>query len=154
MKKQIALIIGLALCAGVTHAAGIVDKIGFDAVAIARSDDMSKYHGSLGVRLGYDLTERIGIVIEADGSDTHGALIESTFAGLKFGLPVKFLGPVKPYLIGGGGLKFPGIVEYAAGGGGLEYRWKSLRLFVESGAEKSVETPVTAKGVLGVGFRF
>jgi hypothetical protein len=154
MKNLILLFLLPALLLVSKSNAALHDKIGMDAVAVARTDDMSKFSGGVGLRLSYDITPRLGLVVQADGSDTHGALIESTFAAIKFGFPVKLLGPVKPYLIGGGGFKFPGLVEYAAGGGGLEYTRGALRVFVEATAEKTVETPVAGAFAGGIGFRF
>lgn len=153
MKNKIAVIIFVAIATINSNAASLLDKIGFDGIAIARTTDLSKFDGSAGLRLSYDLTPRFGIILEADGSDTHGTLLESSIAAVKFSLPIGTL-PVKPYLIGGAGFRFPSNEEHFTGGGGLEASYKSLRFFVEASAEKGVKSDVAGKFLGGVGFRF
>ena len=128
------------------------DSIGLDAVAIARGKDFRDVDYSGGLRLSYDLTARLGLVLEAEGRDAHGVLVDSTFAGVKFALPLGKT--IRPYLLGGVGLKFPHHDEYAAGGAGLEYARGAWRIFAEAMAEKSRSSDATFRVTSGIGFRF
>lgn len=152
MKKALLPLL-LLLASLPAGAASLLDKVGIDTVGIARTTGLSKFEGSAGLRLSYDLTPRLGFILEADGSDTHGTLVESTLAAVKLSLPIANW-PVKPYLLGGAGFRFPGNEEHFTGGGGLEASYKALRFFVEASAEKGVKSDTAGKFLGGIGFRF
>lgn len=130
----------------------IADKIGVDVLATTRTSDLKHFDHATGVRVGYDLSKRIGAVLEVDGSDFKGSVVENAFAGVKLTFPT---GRVSPYLIGGFGMKFPDKEEYLAGGLGLSVAiTEKVSVFSEALGEKSKRTSTTARFSVGVGYRF
>ncbi len=149
-------ILNIALFAAETKQAqppGWQDRIGFDTIAIARTADLDRLDYSAGLRLSYDLTSRLGLVLEAESAHPFGkgTLVDSTFGGIKFAFPLK---SVRPYLIGGAGWKTPTLEEYVAGGGGIEIGKGAFRVFAEMMAEKGTKRETELRLTSGVGFRF
>ena len=153
MKTLIAL---LALVATLTINAAeqpsFIERIGVDTIAIGRSPDLERMDFSAGIRLSYDLTERFAVVLEAEGADFHGVLVDSALAGVKFGFPGK---TVTPYIIAAGVIKFPSNDEFGMAGAGLEFALgKSWCIFAEVAGEKGIRTDTELRVTSGVGFRF
>jgi hypothetical protein len=151
MKTKLTILFCI-LTAFAAPAATIIDKVGIETLAVARSADLERYNWSAAVRLTYDLTPRLGAVLEAEGQDFRGNLVDSTFGALRVSLA---RGPVQPYLIGGGGWKLPSNEEYLAGGGGVRFSLgKNFTAFAEALAEKGTKTDTSLRLGIGLGIRF
>lgn len=122
-------------------------------LVVSRTSTFSHFQNGVGIRLAYDLTDRLGFNLDVDGHDIHGTLIENGSASIRLGVPI---GKLKIYGTGGIDDRFPQSDIGFHFGLGAEYAiTKNVRALVEAtGVKRLHEPPLTAEFRAGVGVSF
>ena len=129
------------------------NQINVATVGIVRSTDLKTFDRALGVRLGYDITDKLGGFAQVDGSDFNGSLIENAQVGVKLGKPI---GHIRPYIVGTYAVSFPRTDNVFGLGAGVDVKvYKSVYGFAEAKYTKGTANGANGfEGTLGLGIGF